>query len=128
MSELKTFLIELLEECSRGLPAVTNKRMFGSHAFFVNGQIYALEWDDRVALKLHDKADFDAVLAMPGSRTWSPAGNNPMSKWVLVPEAFHDDAEALTPWVVKAHRQAQAVPGPVKKAKKRVKKRRTSLG
>ncbi len=122
MGALKAFLIELLEECSRGLPGVTNKRMFGSHAFFVKGKIYALEWDDRIALKLHDRADFEALLAMPGSRTWSPAGKNPMSKWVLVPEAFHDDAEALAPWVVKAHRQAAEAPGPVKKAKGKVKK------
>ena len=130
MGALKAFLRELLEECTRELPRVTNRRMFGSHAFFVQGKIFALEWDDRIALKLHERADFDALLALPGARTRSPAGDNPMSKWLLAPESFHDDPEALLPWVINAHQQALAAPRPMKKkpkAKKRsamTKKRR----
>jgi hypothetical protein len=39
-----------------------------------------------------------------------------MGSWVLVPESFHDDSDALDSWIRKAH--SQALPKDVKLAKK----------
>lgn len=112
-SKLELFLQELLAEASFDLPEVTAKRMFGSQAFFADAKIYGLVWDGRIALKMSDPARFEALLALPGSSTWSPVPQRerkPMSGWVLVSEALHDDLDGLRPWVESAHRQALSAP------------------
>ena len=119
MAALKSYLTELIESCSRDLAQVTQRRMFGSNAFFTNGKIFALEWDDRIGVKLAEPAEYAALLALPGAQRWSPNGKAPMSKWLLVPESFHDDEDALAEWVRKAHQGMSAATVPVKKKRKK---------
>jgi len=108
-SPLNDHLRELLDEASRELPGVTWKRMFGCDAAFVNGSIYALVWKDgRIGLKFPTREKFDALMSVKGSDPWTPGGMNPMSKWILVPEAFHDDHDALSTWVHQAHADVAA--------------------
>ena len=55
---------------------------------------------------------------MPGAEPWC-AGPKAMAHWLLVPEEFHDDPEALAPWLRRAHAQAKARahgPAPAQKA------------
>ena len=123
MSNLDTYLTELVAEASGELPEVSTRRMFGSQAFFANGSIFALIWDGRIALRMPDPAQYDALYAMPGASTWNPMPDRerPMSKWVLVTEDFHDDLDALRPWVELAHKQALLAPKKKAKATKRAK-------
>lgn len=115
MSDLKTFLLGLLEEAALPLPGVTRKKMFGCEALFAEGTIFALIWKEgRIGLKLPDPALATEAMALPGSEPWR-AGGKVMGGWVLVPEAFHDDPAALARWVQRAHGLALAAP---KKAKK----------
>jgi TfoX/Sxy family transcriptional regulator of competence genes len=132
MSKLDVYLAELVAEVSRDLPEVSTRRMFGSDAFFADAKIYALIWDGRIALKMHKPERYAELLAMEGASTWNPAPqreSKPMSGWVLVTEAFHDDLDALRPWVESAHQQALTAPAKkpkkpkAKKAPKKPKKR-----
>jgi TfoX/Sxy family transcriptional regulator of competence genes len=128
MSKLDAYLTELVVEASRDLPEVTTRRMFGSDAFFANAKIFALIWDGRIALKMHKPERYAELLALEGSTTWSPMPQReakPMSGWVLVTEEFHDDLDALRPWVESAHQQALFSPAKKPKAakKKRIKRR-----
>ena len=95
-------LRDLVDDASAALPAVERKRMFGCDAWWAAGKIYALVWDGRIGLKLPDPAEYATVMAMEGASAWSP-GRSKMSAWVLVPEAFNDDGDALRAWVGKAH-------------------------
>jgi TfoX/Sxy family transcriptional regulator of competence genes len=127
MSKLDEYLRDLVAEVSRDLPEVTTRRMFGSDAWFANAKIYALIWDGRIGLKMSRPERYQELLALEGSSTWSPMPQReakPMSGWVLVTEAFHDDLDALRPWVESAHQQALSVSGkPVVKKKKAAKKK-----
>jgi len=113
MSKLDAYLTELVAEVARDLPEVTTRRMFGSDAFFADAKIFALIWDGRIALKMSKPERYAELLAMEGASTWNPAPqreSRPMSGWVLVTEAFHDDLDALRPWVESAHQQAISAP------------------
>ncbi len=109
-SSILTYLRDLIEEASDGLPGVTRRRMFGSDAFFARDNIYAvISSVGRIALKIPDETLYRELLAMPGAEPWSPVGK-PMAHWVLVPEDFHDDGELLSEWTRRAHGFAAAAP------------------
>ncbi len=123
-SSLDAYLKDLVEGLVEELPEVTTRRMFGSDAWFANGAIFTLIWDGRVAVKLPERPRFDALLALPGARPWSPNANRPMTAWLLAPEDFHDDPESLRPFLEAAHRSALSAPKKPRKArptKRRVK-------
>lgn len=124
MGSLNEHLLELLEDASIPLPGVTRRRMFGSEAMFVDGRIYALVWnkEGRLGVKLTDPADREALLAVAGAESWSPGGKAVMQKWVLLPESFHDDQQAVAHWVRRAHAQQAASEKPP--AKRRTATRR----
>jgi len=125
-SKLDEYLRDLVAEASMELPEVTTRRMFGSDAWFADLKIYALIWDGRIALKMSTPEKFSALMALPGSTTWSPVPEReakPMSGWVLASEELHDDLDALRPWVESAHQQAISLPRkPVKKRSGRSKR------
>lgn len=121
MSKLDEYLRDLVAEASRELPEVTTRRMFGSDAWFANLKIFALIWDGRIGLKMSHPERYQQLLALEGSTTWSPMPNReakPMSGWVLVSEEFHDDLDALRPWVESAHQQALSLSATAKKPAK----------
>lgn len=119
-------LNELVEDATRGRTDVVKKRMFGCDAYFAGDSIFALIWKTgRIGVKLSDPAAYDELMAIEGAEPWTP-GSSKMSGWVLAPEEFHDDAEVLTPWVLRACRtQAQA--RPAKKAAKKIAAKKTAV-
>lgn len=122
MSTLASFLKEVVAELSAELPEVTERRMFGSDAFFANSTIYSLVWDGRICLRFPDPARFEKARALEGSDIFDPMGvGKTMRGWVVMPEAMSDDVEALRPWVEEAHREAMMEP-PKKKPAPKVKK------
>lgn len=117
-SETLVFLRERLEEATSSLAHVSQKRLFGCDGFFRDGTIFALVWKDgRIGLKLRDTERHAALAAFRGAVPWSPMGEGrAVSHWLLVPESFHDDDEALATWAREAH--ATAFPTEKKPAKK----------
>lgn len=112
------FLRERLEEATSSLAHVSQKRLFSCDGFFRNGTIFALVWKEgRIGLKLRDAARHAELASRAGSSPWSPMGKGrAVSHWLLVPESFHDDDEALATWAREAH--ATAFPTEKKPAKK----------
>jgi TfoX/Sxy family transcriptional regulator of competence genes len=118
VSTLDAHLVDLLSTVSTELPEVSTKYMFGCQAFFANRAIYALVWDGRLCVKLPEPALLEQVLSMDGADRWSPMPNGKgMGHWVMLPEELHDDLDALTPWVERAHRLAMMAPPKKEKAK-----------
>jgi TfoX/Sxy family transcriptional regulator of competence genes len=121
MSTLESHLKALVEELSAELPEVTQRRMFGSDAFFANSTIYSLIWDGRILLRFPVEERFRAAEALEGSGMFDPMGSGKTMKgWVAMPEEMSDDVEALQPWLEEAHRLAMSQPP--KKSKKKSKK------
>lgn len=110
MTSLNAHLKALLADLTAELPEVTERRMFGSDAFFANGSIFAMAWDGRVLVKLPPER-FEAVRALEGAGPFDPMGSGKtMSTWVAMPEEMHDDVDALMPWIEEAHRFAMSKP------------------
>lgn len=123
MSTLNAHLKELVAELSAELPEVTERRMFGSDAFFANANIYSLVWDGRILLRFPAEPRFLAARALEGSGIFDPMGTGKtMGKWVMMPETMNDDLDALRPWVEEAHRLAMREPPRKPKARKTKKK------
>lgn len=120
MSSLNAHLKALVGELSAELPEVTERRMFGSDAFFANANIYSMVWDGRILLRFPVEARFKAAEALDGAGMFDPMGTGKtMRGWVAMPETMNDDLEALQPWLEEAHRLAMSQPPKKKKKPKR---------
>ena len=109
MSEL-AHLRTLVEDATEVLGDVSVRRLFGCDGFFVGESIFAMIWKDgRIGLRYTDDATWREALALEGAATWCPIPERPMAAWVLVPESFHDDPDALAAWAKKAHAQNRGV-------------------
>jgi TfoX/Sxy family transcriptional regulator of competence genes len=102
------YLQNLLETLLADLPNISQRRMFGCDAFFVDKVIFALIWKTgRIALKIPEANFFEKLMSIEGSLPWT-AGNKTMSYWILVPEYFHDNQALLIEWTQHAYTFATA--------------------
>ena len=107
----------LLDACAR-LPHQA-RAMFGGHGLFApNGGMFAgIVDEDRIILKFSDTTAREELKAL-GGEAWTYTGQaRPMTmqEWILIPDGFYDDQEALAQW---AHRAHQLVPPKGAKKKK----------
>jgi hypothetical protein len=115
-----------LNGAAKSLPHVDGKKMFGCHALWAKGNVFALVWKEgRVGVKLPEAADYDALMGEEGAGPWK-AGPMKMAHWVLVPPAM--DERALKKWVARAHELALLAPPkkPKPAAKKKAPKKKSS--
>ncbi|MGZ3717067.1 MAG: TfoX/Sxy family protein [Bdellovibrionota bacterium] len=117
----------LLNDAAEGLTSVDGKKMFGCHALFAKGNVFALVWKHgRIGVKLPDSSEYSALMALEEATPWK-AGPMQMAHWVLVPPSFHGEKRTLKKWVVRAHAAAlaaspKAAKAPKKSAKKSAKR------
>ena len=121
---LTAHLLEQVLAATADLPQITQQRMFGCEVVGLRGRAFALIWNSRIGVKLSDPAAFDELNAMPGTGRWTLSTRTAVSRWLLVPESFHDDEDSLRLWVRRAHALALAEPPKVKKKPAPAKKKR----
>ena len=81
-----------------GETRVRQKGVFGGRGFLAGSSAFVIVWDDGLLVKL-PRADYERALAEQGVTPFAPAGERPMSTWVVVAgEVVADDPE-LTDWV-----------------------------
>lgn len=112
-------LENILNSAATTLPKVTSKKMFGCHALWADGNVFALVWKHgRIGVKLPDESSYQTLLAASGAEPWK-AGPMQMAHWVLVPESFHSKAAEIKKWAAKAHDQCSKLEKKKKKAAKK---------
>jgi TfoX/Sxy family transcriptional regulator of competence genes len=120
MATDKTKIVELegvLNGVASGLAKVTSKKMFGCHALFANGNVFALVWKHgQIGVKLTDEGDYENLLSEKGTDPWK-AGPMKMAHWVLVSETIQSNPKTLTSWVHLTHKQAISAPPKKKNTK-----------
>jgi TfoX/Sxy family transcriptional regulator of competence genes len=103
MSESIAELESVLNSSANSLPKVTSKKMFGCHALWANGNVFALVWKHgRIGVKLPVETEYESLMDVSGAEPWK-AGPMKMAHWVLVPESFHTKPSEIKKWVTKAH-------------------------
>jgi TfoX/Sxy family transcriptional regulator of competence genes len=110
-------LEEILTGASSHLKHLTSKKMFGCHALWADGNVFALVWKKgRIGVKLPQEKTYNSLMKIDGAEPWK-AGAMTMSHWVLVPETFHKKPATLKKWAETAYDECKVLP------KKAVKKK-----
>ncbi len=109
------------DEAAPDDPRVVRKPMFGYPALFLNGNMFAGTFQDKVVARLPENARERAIKA--GTTQFEPMPGRPMKEYIVVPAADVAKPAALAKWIEHARAYAVTLPAKEKKpAKKAVKK------
>jgi TfoX/Sxy family transcriptional regulator of competence genes len=102
-------LMERFAEAVHPLPGVEARKMFGCPCAFLNGNMFAGVFADRVFFRLAPQ-EREAFLALPGAAVFAPMGQRPMREYVQTSEAMAAAPAEWTSWLDKALAYAATLP------------------
>ncbi|MDP9246362.1 MAG: TfoX/Sxy family protein [Chloroflexota bacterium] len=105
-------------------PKVLRKPMFGYPALFLNGNMFAGTFQDKVIARLPETARARAIKA--GTTQFEPMPGRPMKEYVVVPAADVARPAALAKWIEQARAYAVTLPAKEKKPAKQAVKKATA--
>jgi TfoX/Sxy family transcriptional regulator of competence genes len=98
-------------------PRVVVKPMFGALGAFVNGNMFAGLFGDRIGVKVLDEAARAELAATEGAGPFGPE-ERPMGGYVAVPETWAREPERIAEWAARAFDDVAALPPKAAKAPK----------
>ena len=107
-------------------PKVVRKPMFGYPALFLNGNMFAGTFQDKIVARLDEAARARATKA--GAKPFEPMPGRPMKEYVVVPAADVARPAVLAKWIEQARTYALTLPVKTTVAKKSVKKATAKKG
>jgi TfoX/Sxy family transcriptional regulator of competence genes len=89
---------------------VERRTMFGYPSAFLNGNMMACVFQDRIMVRLaeHDRVD---AQRSHGAKPFEPSPGRAMKEYVELPPSITKDGDALTPWFARAARFVAKLPG-----------------
>lgn len=90
-------------------PRVVVKPMFGNLGAFVNGNMFAGLFGDRIGVRVLDESARDELAATDGAGPFGPE-ERPMGGYVSAPMAWADEPERHAEWVERAFVEVAALP------------------
>jgi len=102
-------------------PRIVRKPMFGYPALFLNGNMFAGTFQDKVVARLSEAERTRAQKA--GAATFAPMPGRPMKEYIVVPAADIAAPAKLARWIECALAYAETLPEKEKKKKKATAKR-----
>jgi len=97
-------------------PRIVRKPTFGYPALFLNGNMFAGTFQDKIVARL-SAADREKAM-LNGVKQFEPMPGRPMKEYVVVPATDVAKPAALASWIERAHRFAETLPEKSKQAKK----------
>jgi TfoX/Sxy family transcriptional regulator of competence genes len=107
-------LIAAFEKAKPKDPHVQSRPMFGYPALFVNGNMFAGTYQDKIVVRFGDER---TTAGAKTAKPFEPMPGRPMKEYVVVPEAIAKSPAKLREWVDQAHAYAKKLPA--KKARER---------
>jgi TfoX/Sxy family transcriptional regulator of competence genes len=101
-------LVATFDKAAPDDPRVTRKPMFGYPALFVNGNMFASTFQDKVVVRLGESDR--AELERRGAAQFEPMAGRPMREYVVVPPAIVAKPAELRAWVDRARSHAAGLP------------------
>ena len=89
-------------------PRVVRKPMFGYPALFLNGNMFAGTFQDKIVARLSE-ADREKA-KQNGVKQFEPMPGRPMKEYVVIPATDVAKPAALASWIGRAHRFAETLP------------------
>jgi TfoX/Sxy family transcriptional regulator of competence genes len=90
-------------------PGAEVKPMFGNIGAFVNGNMFAGLFGDRIGVRVLDDETRGELAAIPGVDPFGPA-ERPMGGYLALPEEWASEPERLSAWVARAFESVAALP------------------
>jgi TfoX/Sxy family transcriptional regulator of competence genes len=101
-------LVDRVREALSGEPGLTEKRMFGSYGFLLDGNMCAGVRDEELIARV-PLDEYPAILARPDTSPF-PTPDRPMRGWITVsPDAIAED-EDLARWTQSGIAIARSLP------------------
>jgi len=96
---------------------VVVKPMFGNLGAFVNGNMFAGLFGDRIGVRVLDESARAELAAVDGAGPFGP-DERPMGGYVSVPVAWDDEPDSIAEQVARALEEVAALPPKAPKARK----------
>ena len=102
-------------------PRVVVKPMFGNLGAFVNGNMFAGLFGDRIGVRVLDESRRAELAATDGAGPFGP-DERPMGGYVAAPVAWSSEPDRLAEWLAQAFEEVAALPPKAPRAPKRTKR------
>lgn len=98
-------------------PRIQIKPMFGNLASFMNGNMFAGVFGQQVFIRLPEESQA-LLLQEPGTAIFAPMPDRPMKEYVVLPDAWRQDAEKAQLWAQRSLNWVASMPPKEPKRKK----------
>jgi TfoX/Sxy family transcriptional regulator of competence genes len=109
--------VRAFEHGTASLAGVEPRTMFGYPSVFLNGNMLASIFQDRVMLRLSD-SDRAEAFARAGAKPFEPTPGRGMKEYVELPAAVIADVNAFRGWLERGRAYVATLPKKQKKARK----------
>ena len=109
-------LVATFDKAAPKDPRVVRKPMFGYPALFLNGNMFAGTFQDKIVARLPE-ADREKAIKH-GVKLFEPMPGRPMKEYIVIPATDVGTPAALASWIERARRQAETLPAKSKPATK----------
>jgi TfoX/Sxy family transcriptional regulator of competence genes len=109
--------IDGFERATKGLPGVERRTMFGYPSVFLNGNMLASIFQDRVMVRLSETDRADAM-KRAGAKPFEPTPGRGMKEYVDFPARVIADPKALRGWLERGIAYVGTLPSKAAKKKK----------
>jgi len=104
------------ERATDGLPGVERRTMFGYPSVFLNGNMLASIFQDRIMVRLSEPDRGDAI-KRTGAKPFEPTPGRGMREYVELPSGVIADANALRAWLERGVVYVRTLPNKAAKQK-----------
>ena len=102
-------LIERFTRATADLPTIESRKMFGYPAIFLNGNMVAGLFQDKMIVRLSE-ADRGALAAIPGAAQFEPMPGRPMREYMVLPSSIVDAPAQSREWLERARAFVATLP------------------
>jgi TfoX/Sxy family transcriptional regulator of competence genes len=100
-------LIAAFEKAKPDDASVTSRPMFGYPALFLNGNMFAGTYQDKIVVRFGDGRTFAGAKT---AKAFEPMPGRAMKEYLVVPEAVIKSPAKLRAWIDHAHAYAKTLP------------------
>src|SRR5215831_749468 len=101
--------LETFARAVDGVAGVEHRTMFGYPSVFLNGNMLACVFQDRIMVRLSEADRADAI-ATVGGRPFEPSPGRAMKEYIELPPRVADDPSQLNAWLQRGRAYVQTLP------------------
>src|SRR6516165_6940454 len=101
--------IERFEAATSGIDALERRTTFSYPSVFLNGNMLACVFQDRIMVRLSE-ADRAAAISSVGAKPFEPSPGRAMKEYLELPSRVADDSSQLNDWLQRGRGYVETLP------------------